>query len=74
MKIRPFQARVWWAGRYWSLGYFASIMEASARVELVYREMAEWQEMRLPPPTLQPLIRRREAQQPSSTAEPPPAS
>ncbi len=65
MKKRPFQARVWWQGRYWSLGYFASITEAEIRVNRVYAEMAEWQEMQLPPPTLLPLLQRREEQQAS---------
>ena len=60
MKKRPFQARVWFQGRYWSLGYFASITEAELRVNRVYREMAEWREMQLPPPTLLPLLQRRE--------------
>ncbi len=63
MKKRPFQARVWWQGRYWSLGYFASITEAEIRVNRVYAEMAEWQEMQLPPPTLLPLLQKREALQ-----------
>lgn len=73
MKRRPFQARVWWQGRYWSLGYFASITEAELRVNRVYAEMAEWQEMQLPPPTLLPLIRERERRA-SSMDPPPPAS
>ena len=74
-KQRPFQARVWWDGRYWSLGYFASITEAEIRVNRVYREMAEWREMLLPPPTLLPLIQR-QAQAPSKSPEAadPPAS
>lgn len=63
MKKRPFQARVWWQGRYWSLGYCASITEAEIRVNRVYAEMAEWQEMQLPPPTLLPLLQRRKALQ-----------
>lgn len=71
MKTRPFQARVWFQGRYWSLGYFASITEAEIRVNRVYREMAEWREMQLPPPTLLPLLRKREqAQQGSMPAVP----
>jgi hypothetical protein len=59
MKNRPFQARVWFQGRYWSLGYFASITEAEIRVNRVYREMAEWKEMQLPPPTLLRQIQQR---------------
>ncbi len=64
---KPFQARVWWAGRYWSLGYFASITEAEIKVNRVYREMAEWKEMQLPPPTLLPLLQKREQAPQDST-------
>jgi hypothetical protein len=59
MKNRPFQARVWFQGRYWSLGYYASITEAEIKVNRVYREMAEWKEMQLPPPTLLRQIQQR---------------
>ena len=64
-KRKPFQARVWYAGRYWSLGYRESIPAAAAAVNRVYAEIAEWREMQLPPPTLLPLIQRREAAQPA---------
>jgi hypothetical protein len=75
MKRRPFQARVWYDGRYWSLGYYASIIEAEIRVNRVYSEIAEWQEMQLPPPTLHRQIQQREqAQQASMPAANPPAS
>lgn len=67
-KSRPFQARVWYAGRYWSLGYFASITRAELAVNRVYREMAEWREMQLPPPTLLPLIQQREAARSAQSA------
>jgi hypothetical protein len=71
MRNRPFQARVWFQGRYWSLGYYASITEAEIRVNRVYKEMAEWKEMQLPPPTLLPLLQRRErALQDSRQADP----
>ena len=63
VKRRPFQARVWWAGRYWSLGYFASITEAEMSAARVRSEIREWADMRLPPPTLQPLLRKAEQRQ-----------
>lgn len=74
MKRRPFQARVWWQGRYWSLGYYASITEAEIRVNRVYAEMAEWQEMQLPPPTLLPLLQKRAEQQAKAEQPDHPAS
>ena len=49
---RPFQARVWWGGRRWSLGYYRSVLAAELAVNRCYREAAEWAEMQLPPPTL----------------------
>lgn len=70
---KPFQARVWYAGRYWSLGYYPSITQAEMAVNRVYAEMAEWKEMQLPPPTLLPLIRRREAAQQATPDPSPPA-
>ena len=49
---RPYQARVWWAGRRWSLGYFTTIQAAAQAVEQCYREIARWAAMNLPPPML----------------------
>ena len=81
VKRRPFQSRVWWGGRYWSLGYFASITEAEMRAVRVRGEIREWSDMLLPPPTLQPLLQqaaRRQATPPdpvplaSGTAAPDP--
>lgn len=66
VKRRPYQARVWYRGRYWSLGYFELIPEAEAMVSRVYQEIAEWEEMSLPPPTLHRQIRAREAAPPAS--------
>jgi hypothetical protein len=37
-------------------------------VNQVYQEMAEWQEMQLPPPTLLPLIQQREAARSAQSA------
>jgi hypothetical protein len=54
---------VWFQGRRWSLGYHATIREAEMVVRQVHREIAEWAEMRLPPPTLQPLVRALQEQQ-----------
>lgn len=56
---KPFQARVWWGGRRWSLGYYRSITEAELAVSRCYREAAEWEEMQLPPPTLRLVQERR---------------
>lgn len=67
MRSRPFQARVWFDGRYWSLGYFASITEAEIQVNRAYREIDEWKAMRLPPPRLLPLIQKREQALQAST-------
>ena len=58
VKRRPFQGRVWWGGWYWSLGYFASITEAELAAVRVRREVAEWADMQLPPPTLLPLLKK----------------
>jgi len=74
VKRRPFQARVWWGGRYWSLGYFASITEAEMVAVRVRSEIREWADMRLPPPTLQPLLKRVEQRQATPPAPADPAS
>lgn len=58
-KKNPFQARVWYGGRYWSLGYRTTVVQAEILVNQVYREISEWKEMQLPPPTLLPLIQER---------------
>ena len=49
---RPYQARVWWQGRRWSLGYYATISEAAAAVTACYQEIERWAAMSLPPPML----------------------
>jgi hypothetical protein len=52
VKRNPYQARVWWAGRRWSLGYFPTIQAASQAVEQCRQEIARWAAMNLPPPML----------------------
>ena len=81
VKRRPFQARVWWGRRYWSLGYFASITEAEMAAAKVREEVRQWKDVQLPPPTLLPALRKAEARgampldqspQASGTADPDP--
>lgn len=75
---RPFQARVTWGGRRYSLGYFRSVLEAELAVSRVQRESAEWAEMQLPPPTLLRVLerqgRRARSQHPVAPADGMPAA
>ena len=66
---RPFQARVWYRGRRYSLGYYRTILEAELAVNNCYLEVAEWADMQLPPPILLSQVRSVEAR--AATPSPP---
>ena len=65
---KPYQARVQFNGRRYSLGYFPAIELASQAVRRVKAEIKEWSELRLPPPSLHRAVRAAER-----SAEHPPA-
>lgn len=54
---RPYQARVQFNGRRYSLGYFPGIELAAQAVRRVKAEIREWSELRLPPPSLLQAVR-----------------
>ena len=66
-RVRPFQARFTWQRRRYSIGYFRSILEAELALNRIRREAKEWEEMQLPPPTLQRVLARQ-----GQRATPPP--
>lgn len=57
---RPFQARVYYRGERYSLGYYASVHDARVAVIQAYQEIEEWSEMQIPPPRLLDMVRARE--------------
>lgn len=53
---RPFQARIAFQRRRYSLGYFASVEEAEEALAAVRKDIKEWGDMQIPPPSLHQLM------------------